>query len=244
MAASRSLRVRGAEEREGRSFRAPRRLVGAEGGASTSGVRHQQTRRYRSGEEPPAPPAQRGRTPSPRAPGRDLPHPGSANGRLSGLQRSPAPPGPGGELPDSRGGSFDRHEPHGSRPPMSHSHVALRGGPRRPVPANARTVATKLLRALVLVYRGATAHRSPSCRFIPSCSQYALDALDGVGARRALPLIMRRLARCRPGGPFGYDPAPDAATSTGPAVPDGGTGTATRTSGARASLQARTGEPT
>lgn len=69
--------------------------------------------------------------------------------------------------------------------------------------------ATRLLSALVWVYRAFSANRAPACRFTPSCSEYALQALQRFGARPALPLIARRLARCRPGGPFGFDPVPD-----------------------------------
>jgi len=72
-----------------------------------------------------------------------------------------------------------------------------------------RSVVTAVFRSLVLLYRAATAHRSPACRFVPSCSQYALEAFDMHGARRGLPLVLRRLVRCRPGGPFGFDPVPE-----------------------------------
>jgi hypothetical protein len=62
----------------------------------------------------------------------------------------------------------------------------------------------------VVAYRAASANRSPACRFIPSCSEYALQALERHGPRKGLALISRRLVRCRPGGPFGFDPVPDA----------------------------------
>jgi len=47
------------------------------------------------------------------------------------------------------------------------------------------------------------------CRFQPTCSEYALEALSRHGAFRGSWLILRRLGRCRPGGPSGYDPVPD-----------------------------------
>ena len=48
-----------------------------------------------------------------------------------------------------------------------------------------------------------------SCRFQPTCSEYALDALARHGAIRGSWLTLRRLVRCRPGGGSGYDPVPD-----------------------------------
>jgi len=65
------------------------------------------------------------------------------------------------------------------------------------------------LRMLIVTYRVLSANRSPACRFTPSCSEYALESLDRFGARRGLPLALRRLGRCRPGGPFGFDPVPE-----------------------------------
>ena len=47
------------------------------------------------------------------------------------------------------------------------------------------------------------------CRFRPTCSEYALDALRTHGAARGLWLTLRRVARCRPGGGDGYDPVPE-----------------------------------
>ena len=47
------------------------------------------------------------------------------------------------------------------------------------------------------------------CRFDPSCSAYALDALQAHGAARGSLLALRRLARCHPWGGQGYDPVPE-----------------------------------
>lgn len=47
-----------------------------------------------------------------------------------------------------------------------------------------------------------------NCRFQPTCSEYALDALRQHGGVRGTWLILRRLYRCRPGGGDGYDPVP------------------------------------
>lgn len=60
----------------------------------------------------------------------------------------------------------------------------------------------------------------PACRFHPSCSQYALEALQVHGAARGSWLAVRRLARCHPFNPGGYDPVPGRVTVT-PARPQG-----------------------
>ncbi|MDR1361084.1 MAG: membrane protein insertion efficiency factor YidD [Rickettsiales bacterium] len=45
-----------------------------------------------------------------------------------------------------------------------------------------------------------------TCRFVPSCSEYAKQAIEKYGAFRGTWLAMKRIGRCRPGGGFGYDP--------------------------------------
>ena len=48
----------------------------------------------------------------------------------------------------------------------------------------------------------------PCCRFTPTCSQYALEALKKHGAFKGTYLTIRRLLRCHPWGGSGYDPVP------------------------------------
>lgn len=48
----------------------------------------------------------------------------------------------------------------------------------------------------------------PSCRFTPTCSQYAVEALQKYGPLKGGYLALRRILRCHPGGGSGYDPVP------------------------------------
>ena len=71
------------------------------------------------------------------------------------------------------------------------------------------TLAARVLIVPVLGYRRFISPLiPPTCRFAPSCSEYALEALRQHGAARGLWLTVRRLARCHPFHPGGYDPVP------------------------------------
>jgi uncharacterized protein len=80
-----------------------------------------------------------------------------------------------------------------------------------PLPGADRPAAcTRATVWLIRVYQHARAGHVSPCRFTPSCSEYAVQAFSIHGTRRGLGLVARRLLRCRPGGPFGYDPVPPA----------------------------------
>jgi putative membrane protein insertion efficiency factor len=69
-----------------------------------------------------------------------------------------------------------------------------------------------LARALLVVIRGYKAGISPflppACRFTPTCSEYAAEAIRRHGSGRGSALAVRRLLRCHPWGGSGYDPGP------------------------------------
>ena len=73
-----------------------------------------------------------------------------------------------------------------------------------------RSRAARALSALIVGYQRATDHRPSPCRYVPSCSYYAAEAVEVHGAVKGAWLSARRLLRCRPGGPSGWDPVPDA----------------------------------
>jgi putative membrane protein insertion efficiency factor len=109
-------------------------------------------------------------------------------------------------------------------------------GPRAPLgtsPARlspAAWVLTGLVRLYQLVV---SPWLGPSCRFEPSCSTYAVDALRLHGGLRGSWLILRRLARCQPFCTGGYDPVPEPRRSrrrcsTGPHVTSDVVGPAVR----------------
>ncbi len=69
-------------------------------------------------------------------------------------------------------------------------------------------IAKLLLRAVRGYQRWLSPLLGPSCRFQPTCSAYAAEAISVHGAARGSYLAMRRLLRCHPFGGAGYDPVP------------------------------------
>jgi len=68
-----------------------------------------------------------------------------------------------------------------------------------------RTVLLALIRAYQYLFRPLL---GSNCRFYPSCSDYAREAVEKHGAVRGSWLAFRRIARCHPYHPGGYDPVP------------------------------------
>ena len=77
-------------------------------------------------------------------------------------------------------------------------------------------IAAEMLKAPILAYRGFLSPLlPPACRYLPTCSAYAIEAIDRHGPRKGLWLALRRLGRCHPitwlGGGSGFDPVPHRA---------------------------------
>lgn len=58
-------------------------------------------------------------------------------------------------------------------------------------------------------YQMARAGRPTGCRYLPTCSEFAVEAIESHGPVRGTALAARRLARCNPWGGHGIDPVPD-----------------------------------
>jgi hypothetical protein len=82
------------------------------------------------------------------------------------------------------------------------SHVCPSEVVGRPFPA-------RILVAVVHGYQAARSGRPTGCRYLPTCSEYAVEAIDTHGTIRGVALTARRLGRCTPWGGHGIDPVPD-----------------------------------
>jgi putative membrane protein insertion efficiency factor len=68
-----------------------------------------------------------------------------------------------------------------------------------------KTILLLLVRGYQLLLRPVL---PPTCRFSPSCSQYSIEAITKYGALKGFWLTIRRVIRCNPWNPGGYDPVP------------------------------------
>ena len=98
---------------------------------------------------------------------------------------------------------------------MTNSSITFENPSHAPARSEASPVARAFL-TLITLYRRLTAGRVSACRFYPSCSAYAAEAIETHGALRGSAYALRRLSRCRPLGPHGVDlvPPPKEARST------------------------------
>ena len=68
---------------------------------------------------------------------------------------------------------------------------------------------SRFLTGLIKFYqRGISPFLPPACRFTPTCSEYALQAIQAHGVGKGGVLALKRLARCHPWGGSGHDPVP------------------------------------
>lgn len=82
------------------------------------------------------------------------------------------------------------------------------------IPAQADFVAAKGLAvrfvvALIRLYQLLRGNRLSPCRYLPTCSHYAVEAVERHGALLGGWLSVRRIARCNPFGHYGFDPVPE-----------------------------------
>ena len=68
----------------------------------------------------------------------------------------------------------------------------------------------KVLLAIIRFYRAAISpYTKPSCKYIPTCSEYGLEAIERFGALKGSALTIWRILRCNPCSKGGYDPVPE-----------------------------------
>ena len=93
--------------------------------------------------------------------------------------------------------------------------TAVQPAASKPTAARPTSLGARIVSVPIRGYRRWVSPGLPArCRFYPSCSSYALEAVAVHGAGRGLFLALRRLLRCHPFHPGGYDPVP---SGSGPA---------------------------
>ncbi|MBQ3069746.1 MAG: membrane protein insertion efficiency factor YidD [Clostridia bacterium] len=68
---------------------------------------------------------------------------------------------------------------------------------------------TLLIKLIRFYQRRISPNTPPACRFTPTCSQYAIEAITRFGALKGTGLAVWRILRCNPWGGHGYDPVPE-----------------------------------
>ena len=71
-----------------------------------------------------------------------------------------------------------------------------------------QTITQKTAQLFIYGYQRAFSFREPTCRYLPSCSEYANDAIEYHGVAKGSWMSLKRLFRCHPWGDSGYDPVP------------------------------------
>ena len=87
---------------------------------------------------------------------------------------------------------------------------------KRSVEPVSSSSSTRIVVRALRAYQRLTSGRPSPCRFYPSCSNYAIDAVETHGALRGIGLALRRLTRCRPLGPHGVDLVPEPKNARSP----------------------------
>ncbi|MHB8437739.1 MAG: membrane protein insertion efficiency factor YidD [Acidimicrobiales bacterium] len=77
------------------------------------------------------------------------------------------------------------------------------------------SLAARMVLAVIRIYQGLRGGRPTPCRYVPTCSVYAAEAVQHHGAVRGGWLALRRLSRCHPFGSWGYDPVPGTEDAQG-----------------------------
>jgi putative membrane protein insertion efficiency factor len=81
-----------------------------------------------------------------------------------------------------------------------------------PAESSSSGLVTRILLAAIHAYQQLRAGRPTGCRYLPTCSAYAEEAIRRHGPIRGVSLAARRLARCHPWGGHGIDPVPEGRT--------------------------------